>query len=76
MLTFYCVHIMIMFLVFVTIVVDTGGKFADRIVDNGGKFANSINNTSVTGSKICHWCHCFRLCTFTCKYLREFFEKI
>ncbi len=60
--------------------------FATGVVDTGGKFATGINNTSETGGKICHrsrwhrWqicrrCRWYRWCTFTCEYLREFSTK-
>ncbi len=44
--------------------------FATGIVDTGGKFATGINNTSETGVKICR-----RWCTLTCEYLRKFSKK-
>ncbi len=37
---------MILYPLFATGVIDTGGKFAAGIVDTGGKFATGINNTS------------------------------
>jgi hypothetical protein len=37
----------ILFSLFATGVVDTGGKFAAGIVDTSGKFATRINNTGL-----------------------------
>ncbi len=36
-------------------------KFSAGIVDTGGKFSAGVNNTRVTGSKICHRCHWHRV---------------
>ncbi len=47
---------MILFPLYATGVVDTGGKFAAGIVDTDGKFATGINNTIETGGKIFHRC--------------------
>ncbi len=47
---------LILFPLFATGVVDTGGKLAAGVIDTGGKFAIGINYTSVTGCKFCHLC--------------------
>jgi hypothetical protein len=47
---------LILFPLFASGVVDTGGKFAAGFIDTGGKFATGINNTSKTSGKICHRC--------------------
>jgi hypothetical protein len=44
---------LILFPLFATGVIDTGGTLAAGIVDTGVKFAIGINNTSETRGKIC-----------------------
>jgi hypothetical protein len=41
-----------LFPLFVSGVVDTGGKFTAGVVDTDGKYATGINTTSVTGGKV------------------------
>jgi hypothetical protein len=56
---------LILFALFATDVIDTGGKFAAGVVDTRGKFppvlipASNfllVSTTSETGGKICCWC--------------------
>jgi hypothetical protein len=72
----------ILFPLFATCVVDSGGKFTAGVVDTSGKFATGINDTSFTGIidthpwQICQQCSWYRWCSFSWEYLQEFSKKI
>jgi len=72
---FLQVHFPILFQLFATGVIDTGGKFTAGVVDTGGN-CHQYQRHPQYWWQICHLCCWYQWCILTWKYLSEFFSRI